>query len=169
MVKTAPLVMGGLTGGEVKVETTIENSVNDVLESYGIKANNFAAMESKIGSSISNIGINNPIPKTFARVIPADVNPKMLGKISDKDVFVTALEDIAGLNAKQIAQKLNIPESSSGFKIISFSSENINDLASPINRTNPGFVGKGLTKNGAREFAIPNQTIPKGANIWEVK
>ena len=45
----------------------------------------------------------------------------------------------------------------------------MNGLASPINRTNPGFVGKGRTLGGAREFTIPNQQIPKDAIIKIVK
>ena len=45
----------------------------------------------------------------------------------------------------------------------------MNGLASPINRTNPRFVGKGRTLGGAREFTIPNQQIPKDAIIKIVK
>lgn len=36
-------------------------------------------------------------------------------------------------------------------------------LASPVFRTNPGFVGSGLTSGGAREFVVPNGPIPGGA------
>jgi Novel toxin 10 len=38
-------------------------------------------------------------------------------------------------------------------------------LASAINRSLPGFVGYGKTAGGAREFVIPNQTIPVGSTI----
>jgi hypothetical protein len=38
-------------------------------------------------------------------------------------------------------------------------------LASPINRTNPGFVGLGKTLGGAREFVIPNGPIPANATV----
>lgn len=67
----------------------------------------------------------------------------------------------AGLNAGQIANKLNIPNSLSGFRVFEFNTPS--GIASPINRTNPGFVGGGRTAGGAREFVIPNQKIPTGA------
>ena len=92
----------------------------------------------------------------------------MLGAPNQSDVFVTAAKDIKGLNAMQIANKLTIPQSSSGFKVIEFRTP-MNGLASPINRTNPGFVGKGSTLGGAREFTIPNQQIPQDAIIKIVK
>ena len=38
-------------------------------------------------------------------------------------------------------------------------------LASPVFRTNPGFVGGGQTAGGASEFVIPNGSIPPGATI----
>ncbi|WP_262482861.1 polymorphic toxin type 10 domain-containing protein [Aquimarina longa] len=41
-------------------------------------------------------------------------------------------------------------------------------LSTPINRTNPGFIGGGKTAGGAREFAIPNQKIPAGAKVKTV-
>ena len=44
----------------------------------------------------------------------------MLGAPNQSDVFVTAAKDIKGLNAMQIANKLTIPQSSSGFKVIEF-------------------------------------------------
>lgn len=36
-------------------------------------------------------------------------------------------------------------------------------IASPVNRTNPGFIGGGQTVGGAPEFVIPNGPIPAGA------
>jgi hypothetical protein len=68
------------------------------------------------------------------------------------------------MNASQIADRLTIPNSRSGFRVIEFNTPLIG-LASPINRTNPGFVGFGRTAGGAREFVIPNQTIPSGSTI----
>ncbi len=79
-------------------------------------------------------------------------------------MFVTAADDIAGLNANQIAERLTIPNSSSGFTIIEFNTPHMG-LSSPINRTNPGFVGFGRTAGGAREFTLPNQLIPDGSTI----
>jgi len=112
--------------------------------------------------------VTNSIPQKVARVIPDGIKTSMLGAPNQSDVFVTAAKDIKGLNAMQIANKLTIPQSSSGFKVIEFKTP-MNGLASPINRTNPGFVGKGRTLGGAREFTIPNQQIPKDAIIKIVK
>ncbi|MFC3197287.1 polymorphic toxin type 10 domain-containing protein [Parapedobacter deserti] len=109
-------------------------------------------------------GVRNPVPSRLARVVPAEVNSGTLGAPGATDVFVTAADDIAGLSASQIANRLTIPNSTSGFRIIEFSTPRIG-LSSPINRTNPGFVGFGRTAGGAREFTIPNQVIPNGAII----
>lgn len=109
-------------------------------------------------------GVTNAVPGRLARVIPANISSKTLGAPGAADVFVTAADDIAGLNASQIAQRLTIPNSSSGFRIIEFNTPRIG-LSSPINRTNPGFIGFGRTAGGAREFALPNQLIPNGSTI----
>ena len=101
---------------------------------------------------------SNPVPNRLARVVPEDTDAKLLGRPGSSDVFVTAAEDIQKLNAQQIAQKLTIPESPTGFKVIEFEIPT-SGIASPINRTNPGFVGGGQTAGGAREFVIPNQPI----------
>ena len=110
---------------------------------------------------------NNPLPKKVARVVPENVNAKTLGRPGADDVFVTAADDIQGLNAKQIADKLTIPESSSGFKVIEFDTPS--GIASPINRTDPGFIGGGRTAGGAREFVVPNTKIPAGATTRTVR
>ena len=106
--------------------------------------------------------VTNPVPKRLARVIPANISGKTLGAPDAVDVFVTAADDISGLNASQIAKRLTIPNSSFGFKVIEFNTPRFG-LSSPINRTNLGFVGFGRTAGGAREFALPNQLIPKGS------
>ena len=79
------------------------------------------------------------------------------------EVFVTASSDIRGMNATQIAKRLTIPESETGFKVIEF--KTTQGIATPINRDLPGFVGYGRTAGNAREFVIPNQPIPKDAKI----
>ncbi|WP_039912691.1 polymorphic toxin type 10 domain-containing protein [Cellvibrio mixtus] len=109
--------------------------------------------------------IANPVPKTLARVVPGNIDPKTLG--TTPDVFVTDAKVLKGLNANQIAEKLTIPQSLSGFKIIEFSSKGISGIASPINRTNPGFIGGGKTAGGAPEFVMPNGPIPVGST-WRV-
>lgn len=85
-----------------------------------------------------------------------------MGRPGQADVFVTAADDIAGMNASQIAKRLGIPESANGFRVIEFQTPNTG-VASPVFRTNPGFIGRGLTAGGAREFVIPNQQILSAA------
>ncbi|MFV0553130.1 MAG: polymorphic toxin type 10 domain-containing protein, partial [Mangrovibacterium sp.] len=112
--------------------------------------------------------ITNPVPNKLARVVPANINSKTLGAPSAVDVFVTAVDDIAGMNASQIAKRLTIPNNSSGFKVFEFNVPQ-SGLSSPINRSNPGFVGFGKTAGGAREFTIPNQPIPNNSTVKIIK
>ncbi|MCW5831287.1 MAG: hypothetical protein KIS78_02370 [Labilithrix sp.] len=105
--------------------------------------------------------INNPIPRTLTRVIGGDLSVPTLGRPGAADVFVTAAEDIAGMNPAQIAERLTIPKSST-FTVYTFAAP-AEGLASPILRSDPGFVGRGLTAGGAREYVLPNGPIPVGA------
>jgi hypothetical protein len=41
-------------------------------------------------------------------------------------------------------------------------------IASPVFRSDPGFIGGGRTAGGAREFVIPNQPISPGATVRRV-
>jgi hypothetical protein len=107
--------------------------------------------------------ITNPVPKQLARVIPGRGNFPTLGPPSRSDVFVTAGDDIAGLSANQIARRLTINRADA-FTVIRFPTPR-SGLASPINRVDPGFIGRGRTAGGAREFVIPNGPIPAGAKI----
>ena len=67
-------------------------------------------------------------------------------------------DDIAGMNASQLANRLTIP-SSRTFTVIEFPTPS-SGLASPILRDNPGFVEFGRSAGGNREFVIPNGPIP---------
>ena len=109
--------------------------------------------------------LSNPIPDTLARVIPNGIPATTLGRPGSMDVFVTAASDIQGMNAAQIADRLSIQPSLTGFKVIQFPTPEVG-LASPVFRMDPGFVGGGLTAGGAREFVLPNQPIPSGATTW---
>ncbi len=122
-----------------------------------------AAMNTaKAASSLAAKEAANPVSETLARVVPGNLNPRILGSPSAADVFVTNASELRGLSAKQIAQKLSILESSS-FRVIEFPSANVQGIASPIGRTNPGFIPGGRTAGGASEFVIPNGPIPRGA------
>src|SRR5262249_41007058 len=103
------------------------------------------------------------IPKTLARVIPGRGPYVTLGRIGEADVFVTAAEDIEGLNAAQIPGRLGIPPSNS-YTVIEIPTPS-SGLASPIARDDPVFVGGGRTVGNAREFVLPNGPIPPGANV----
>lgn len=111
---------------------------------------------------------SNPVPDTMARVVPAGTDLATLGAPGSADTFVTAVDDIAGLNASDIAVRLTIPESATGFNVIEFSTPQ-SGVATPVSRSTPGFVGGGQTAGGAREFVIPNQAIPDDAVIRSVK
>jgi RHS repeat-associated protein len=113
------------------------------------------------------VAVTNPIPRTLARVVPGGMVPTMLARPGAPDVFVTAAEDIAGLDAAQLAVRLGIPPSPS-FTVIEFETPFVG-LASPVFRSNPGFRGGGLTSGGAREFVIPNGPIPSGATLRTVR
>ena len=106
--------------------------------------------------------VANPVPSTLARVIPNGIDATTLGLPSDADVFVTDASQLEGLNAQQIAAKLGIQESPTGFQIFQFTTPE-SGLASPVFRSNPGFIGGGQTSGGASEFVIPNGPIPSGA------
>lgn len=127
-----------------------------------IATTGIGTLAGKAATAISEIGIANPVPNTLARVIPIGANaPTTLGRASATDVFVTGASDVQGLNASQIANKLTIPNSPTGFHIFEFPTPE--GISTPINRTDAGFVGGGRTAGGAREFVLPNQPIPANA------
>lgn len=103
------------------------------------------------------------LPPRMARVIPGKGPFPTLGKPSDPDVFVTDPADIAGLTPAQISQRLAIKPSDT-FTVIEFPTP-ATGWASPILRSDPGFIGKARTGGGAREFVIPNGPIPPGSTI----
>jgi len=112
------------------------------------------------------IRVANSVPDILARVVPDNSITRVsgfLGRSGSDDVFVTAASDIRGLNAQQIAERLTIPPSPTGFRVIEFPTPK-SGIASPVNRTAPGFIGGGQTAGGAREFVIPNGVIPANAN-----
>jgi RHS repeat-associated protein len=127
----------------------------------------FAEYALGFGATVAVEGADSLVPSTLARVIPGGIPLSTLGPPGAADVFVTTPEAIEGLDAAGIAQKLTIPESPSGFQVLQFPTPE-EGLASPVFRTNPGFVGGGYTAGGAPEFVIPNGPIPPGATIATV-
>ena len=155
-------------GKQGVVNSLVENgSVNGAIgEALGTTLTGFGIglIGDKGVSKLGSLGrIANVVPDKVVRVVPINAGDiQTLCSPSAIDVFVTAAQDIQGLGASEIAKKLTIPNSGSGFQIFEFATPT--GIASPINRTNPGFIGGGRTAGGAREFVIPNQVIPKDAN-----
>ncbi len=106
-------------------------------------------------------GVTNAVPSTLARVVPGEGPFLTLGAPEAADVFVTDAAAIEGMTASQIAERLGIP-SSDTFTVIRFPTPP-GGLASPVFRSNPGFVGGGLTTGGAPEFVLANGSIPSAA------
>lgn len=112
---------------------------------------------------------NNPVPERLARAVPTHVPALMqIGPSFRTDVYVTAAEDLEGLSASEISHCLGVqPERA--FYVIEFPADSIKGwVASPVFREDQCFVGGGRTRGGAREFIIPNQSIPAEATIREV-
>jgi hypothetical protein len=93
--------------------------------------------------------------------------PPTIGKPGRLDVFVTAAEDIAGLNAKQLQTRLGI-EPSTRYLVMRFPAPKT-AMATPIKHLDPRFVGRGLTIGKAREFVIPNVPIPSETTLEIIK
>lgn len=107
---------------------------------------------------------NNTIPSNvrFSRTVSADVAEGIqsgrfttLGRMGADDVFITASDDIAGLSRGATANRLTIPQSDAAFRL-DFTLPNANGVASPVFRSNPGFIQGGRAAGGAREFVMPN-------------
>lgn len=167
-VDTTP-TLEGIAKGQLEVAMFVmTGGTGKVLQSVlarvvGKLGRGWGAIIRAVGGKTAARGVNNAIPKTLARVIPGKGPVPTLGPPGRGDVFVTAAEDIAGMNPTQIAQRLGIPQSEV-FTVVEFGSAGRN-LASPILRGDPGFVGRGLTSGGAREFVLPNGPIPADAVI----
>jgi len=105
------------------------------------------------------------VPNRLARVVDARFgNSASLGGPRADDVFVTAAEDVAGItNSADMARRLTLLDDagklrSGPFSVIEFENP-VTGLASPVFRTNPGFLQGGFTRGGAREFVLPNGQV----------
>ncbi len=130
-----------------------------------------AVMSKSLGKALlTKTRINNPVPSRVARVVDIKyTNAPTLGRPGVYDVFVTAADDIADItNSTDLAKRLTLIDESGNlvpgpFAIFEF--ETPTGIASPILRKNPGFVGRGLTKGGAREFVVPNLRRAETKNL----
>ena len=111
------------------------------------------------------------LPARLARIVPAEFAPSAtLAAPGETEAFVTSASDIAGINTGAgLAQRLTLLDSSGNLipgarAIIEFSTP-AEGLASPVFRTNPGFIGGGQTAGGASEYLLPNLPINQ---LWNV-
>ncbi len=114
--------------------------------------------------------VANAVPTRLARVVPEEFGgAPTLGRPGTPDVFVTAANDLAGISTSNgIAERLTLlsPDGKpipGPFRVLEFDTPA--GIASPIRRTNPGFVGGGRTAGGAREFVIPNYSTDSLLNL----
>jgi hypothetical protein len=122
-------------------------------------------------STHSVVATDNPVPGRVSRIVEEDVLDRgmtTLGHPSSSDVFVTAADDIAGLNSAQIGEHLTLLDGTGAvrkgpFAVIEFDTPG--GIASPLNRTNPGFINGGRAAGGAREFVVPNSPLDQLSNV----
>ncbi len=148
------------------IQTSVENTYSTAM--YALQTGDPAAIVITAATLVPGAqelaafkAITNSIPAELARVVAGNRTLATLGRAGASDVFVVAAEDIAGMNAAQIAERLTIPLSDT-YTVIKFPTPRAG-IASPVFRENPGFLQGGLTAGGAREFVIPNGPIPAGA------
>jgi RHS repeat-associated protein len=111
-------------------------------------------------------GVANPVPRTLTRVIPGEGPFPTLGPPGSADVYVTGT-NLSGLSLEQISQTLTITPAPV-YTVVEFPTPT-QGLATPVFRTDPGFVGGGQTAGGATEFVVPNASIPPGAKTTVVR
>ncbi len=129
----------------------------------------------------------NPIPRRAARVIrlrDVETAKKIeesrvlpythLGRAGDSDVFITAASDIRHLKtARGLARRLALLDDAGNLDVrpmlvLEFDTPLIG-IASPVFRNIPGFVGRGRTAGGAREFVVPNLPLSQLRNLtWRI-
>jgi hypothetical protein len=80
------------------------------------------------------------------------------------------LKDLAGIRtARGLAERVTLVDETGRvlpgpLAVIAFDTPDTG-VASPVNRTSPGFVGRGKTKGGAREFVVPNVALSSLTNV----
>lgn len=114
--------------------------------------------------SVAGFLATKDVPSRVSRVVEERVGRRAesLGAPGEADVFVTGADDIAGMSAKQIAKRLSLYDDAGNLRSGPFSVFEFDTpigIASPIRRTNPGFVGRGRTAGGASEYVVPNSQL----------
>jgi hypothetical protein len=119
--------------------------------------------------------LSNPVPERLARVRNAAFEDiETLGRPGADDVFVTGADDLKNVkDSKEIAKKLTLVDENNNllegpYEVIEFDTP-AEGIASPVFRQDYGFIGKGKTKGGAKEFTIPNRRIDELENVVKKK
>jgi nitrogen regulatory protein PII len=130
--------------------------------------------------------VRNTVPRRVARVISIDLEVARmiertktlpfltLGRLGAADVFITAASDIRRIRtARGLARRLTLVDEAGNLdirpKLVLEFDTPLNGIASPVFRSTPGFVGRGRTAGGAREFVVPNLPLSELKNLtWRL-
>jgi hypothetical protein len=116
-------------------------------------------------------GIANSVPSRMARVVPAEfANGSRLAAPNASEAWITAADDLAGITTSRgLAERLTLVDDAGNLipgprAVIEFDTP-ASGIASPVFRSDPGFIGGGRTAGGAREFVIPNMNVNNLSNV----
>ena len=167
VVQQSILEFGGaaILGTEVSAERILLAGVTGGVTG-GITAGVSRAIRNYIAGRVTN-----PVPRRMARVVPAQyAESPTLAAPGAQEAFVTAAEDITGITTSRgLAERLTLIDEAGNliegpFVVFEFDTP-VSGVASPVFRSSPGFVGRGLTAGGAREFTIPNLPLAELKNL----
>lgn len=121
----------------------------------------------------STTAVTSNIPSKIARIIPEEfAGSPTLGAQGAADVFVVDANAIKGItNSTDLAKRLSLHDANGNlikgpFRVIEFETPS-SGLASPFNRTNPGFINGGKTAGGASEYVLPNLQVSELKNVTQ--
>jgi hypothetical protein len=126
-------------------------------------------------ASMAATGVANPVPNRMARVVSLSEGLELsdistLAHPADQYAFVTAADDIAGITTSRgLAERLTLVDDTGAliegpYAVFEFDTP-ASGIASPVFRTDPGFIPGRLTKGGAREFSILNSLLSDLQNL----
>lgn len=141
----------------------------DILTELGLEG--FVYGSFGVGSGIQAASKASIVPSRMARVVPAEyANGARLAGPNASEAWVTAADDIAGITtSKGLAERLTLVDEGGNLlpgprAVIEFDAP-ASGMASPVFRSNPGFVPGGYTAGGAREFVVPNMNVNELKNV----
>ena len=115
--------------------------------------------------------LKNPVSDRMARVVPAEyADTPTLGGPGAKEAWVTNASELSAIDTSEgLAQALTLVDESGQLipgprAVIEFDTPSFG-VATPINRSNLGFVGGGQTAGGKSEFVIPNMLVEELKNV----